>query len=275
MKKTTFLLGFISLITTAAFSQAPVDGFYPGKGNGAVAVSGSFEQYDSFFLGNGSEANWAGDYNVNSISLYGTYGITEDLGIAVSIPYIMISTINFQGDDVTRKDLQDINIYAKYRAFDKDFGSWSLAISPALGFFTPLTNYTVDFYGVGQQATGFDLRGIAMATFDNGLFAELQGSGLVRFNPAPSGSTFNVKAGYFNSKWYADIYYSIQSIPGGEDLPDPEDFEALGVSFSKIGLTVAYNVTNAIGIYAGGAYVIDGLSVGQSTRYSGGAVWRF
>jgi hypothetical protein len=277
MKKFAFILNiaaFVALpVTTQA--QAPIDCFYPGKGNGAIALSASFESYSQFFLGDGSMANWADDYNVTSYSLYGTYGITDKFAAALSLPYISIKTKNFNGENVNRSDLQDIGLYFKYLAYEKKFDGWKIALSPAVGVSTPLTNYTVDFYGVGQGATAFDVRGIAMFATDLGFFGEVQGAGILRLAPAPSGSSINIKAGYYNAKVYADVFYAIQSIPGGADLPDPENFKALGVSYQKIGGTVAYNISEAIGIYAGGAYVLDGRSVGQSTRYSGGAVWRF
>ena len=266
-----------ALLTTsiAVHAQTPVDGFYPGKGNGAVALSYSHEKYDQFFLGNGSIANWAGDYNVNSVSLYATYGITDKFAAAVSVPYIMIKTVNFSDETVKRKSLQDLGVYLKYRALEKDFGSWNLSLSPAIGFTTPITDYATDFYAVGQDATGLDIRGIAMVTTDMGVFGEVQGAGLLRFNPTPSGASFNVKAGYYNAKIYGDVYYSIQQINGGVGLPDPEDFRELAVSYQKVGVTVAYNILSSLGVYAGGAYVIDGKSVGQSTRITGGAVVRF
>ncbi|MBK8488485.1 MAG: hypothetical protein IPL48_11920 [Bacteroidetes bacterium] len=258
-----------------ANAQAPIDGFYPGKNNGAIAVSGSFESYDEFFLGDGSEANWADDYNTNTIGIYGTYGITDKFAVAVSVPYIMINTMNFNDEEVNRKGIQDLGLYAKYKVINAQIGSLNLSASPALGFSTPLSNYVVDFYGIGQHATAVDLRAIVMATFNNGLFAEAQGAGLVRFDPAPSGSQFNFKAGYFNSKFYGDVFYAIQSIHGGEDLPNPSDFKALGVSYSKAGITLAYNIFDMLGIYVGGAVVLDGENVGKSTRYNGGVVVRW
>lgn len=203
MKKLSVYLVGLTILFSVSVSrgQAPVDGFYPGAGKGAVALSASFETYEDFFLGNGSTATWAGDYNITSYSLYGTYGITEDLAVALSVPYISISTVNFNDEDVNRSDLQDIAVYAKYRVLNKQFNGWKLEASPSVGFYTPITNYTVDFYGVGQQASGLDLRAIVMATLDNGLFVTAQGAGLVRFSPAPSGAAYDLKVGYFNAKW--------------------------------------------------------------------------
>lgn len=270
----TLAIAFI-ISTIIVNAQAPVDGFYPGKNNGAVAVSASFESYNDFYLGDGTTATWAGDYKTTSVSVYGTYGITDKWAVALSVPYIMINTINFSDEDVNRDGLQDIGIYTKYKIVDAQLGGMNLSVSPALGFSTPISNYVVDFYGIGQQATAFDLRAIAMATFNNGIFAEVQGAGLVRLDPAPSGSQFNFKAGYYNAKFYGDIFYAIQSITGGEDLPNPANFEALGVSYQKVGITLAYNIIDWLGVYVGGAVVVDGANVGQSTRFNGGAVVRF
>ncbi len=269
-----FIISCIFLLAEVN-AQAPVDGFYPGKNNAAIAVSGSFESYDSFFLGNGKEANWAGDYNTNSFSIYGTYGLGEKLAIAVSVPYIMVDTKDFNGDDVNRKGLQDLAFYAKYKVVDAQMGGLNLSVSPAVGISTPVSDYVVDLYGIGQGATAVDLRAIAMARFNGGLFFEFQGAGLMRFNPAPSGSQFNFKVGYNNPKFYADAYYTIQSVKGGHDLPNPGDFRKLGVSYHKAGITVAYNIIEMLGIYAGGAIVLNGENVGKSTRYNGGLIVRF
>ena len=66
------------------------------------------------------------------------------------VPYIMIKTVNFSDETVKRKSLQDLGVYLKYRALEKDFGSWNLSLSPAIGFTTPITDYATDFYAVGQ-----------------------------------------------------------------------------------------------------------------------------
>lgn len=271
----TFSAIFFATSAITLYAQAPVDCFYPGKNNGAVALSASFEKYSEFFLGTGETATWAGDYNTTSVGIYGTYGITDNFAVALSIPYIMVNTVNFNDEEVNRDGIQDLGIYAKYKLFYFDMSALDIEISPSVGFTTPLSDYVVDFYGIGQGATSFDLRAIIMAKFNSGLFAELQGAGLVRLDPAPSGSQFNFKLGYFNDKIYADLYYTIQNISGGEDLPNPDNFEALGVSYQRAGVTLSYNIFSALGIYVGGATTLDGENVGKSNRISGGAVFRF
>ncbi|MFN3940640.1 MAG: hypothetical protein ACK4IY_08620 [Chitinophagales bacterium] len=266
---------FIASSCIPISAQAPVDGFYPGNNNGTLALSASFEKYNEFFLGTGESVPWLGDYNTTSIGIYGTYGITDDFALALSIPYIVINTIYFNSEEVNRGGIQDLGFYAKYKLFHFDMSALDIEISPSVGFTTPLSNYIVDFYGVGQGATSFDLRSILMARWNNGLFAEIQGAGLVRLDPAPSGSQFNLKLGYFNEKMYADLYYTMQNISGGEDLPSPANYEALGVSYQRAGFTVAYNIFSALGIYLGGATTLDGENVGKSNRFTGGGVFRF
>lgn len=269
---TTILILFFTL---HVYTQAPVDCFYPGKGNTQIALSASFEKYSTFYYGNGDTQDWADDYKTNSYSLYGQYGISEKFAAVVSIPFIMVNTMNYNNEDVHRKSLQDIALFMKYRALEKTKGNWTYTLSPSLGFSTPMTNYTVDFYGVGQGATAVDARLGFMLRNNKGYFAEIQAAGLVRFDPAPSGFAANAKIGYFNARWYADVYYTMQNISGGADLPDPSSFEELGVSYNRAGATVAYNIGEKVGIYIGGASVLSGLNIGKSNRVSGGFVLRF
>ena len=112
-----------------------------------------------------------------------------------------------------------------------------------------------------------------MVTTDMGVLVKCR-SRTLRFNPTPSGASFNVKAGYYNAKIYGDVYYSIQQINGGVGLPDPEDFRELAVSYQKVGVTVAYNISLPWSICRW-RLRDRWKSVGQSTRITGGAVVRF
>ncbi|MBC8045802.1 MAG: hypothetical protein H7Y00_03340 [Fimbriimonadaceae bacterium] len=263
-----FLLSLISV--NSIYSQVNTDGFYPGKQNGSIALSFSYENFNTFYLGSGELADFSGNYITTGISAYAVYGITDDLAASLSIPYIHINAL-----EMGEQGLQDLSINAKYKLVKVDAEKINISISPALGFSFPVTNYLLSDFGIGQQATGFDARIIVHMKTNSNFFAEMQGGGLLRFDPAPGGFVFLAKTGYAGNKIYADVSYALQKINEGQDLETPSvNLKALGISYQKINATIAHNI-HGFSVYASGGYVLDGENIGKAIRVGGGILYRF
>ena len=73
-----------------AQAQSLVSGFMNGDGKGAVAVSYTAEQFDEAFLvpSDADEVPVFNKINVNSVSLFATYGISARLDFVLNLPYI-------------------------------------------------------------------------------------------------------------------------------------------------------------------------------------------
>jgi hypothetical protein len=82
--------------------------------------------------------------------LYATYGLSDQLDVVMSLPYIsaegnasqeQLNNLNYSN---TRSGVQDVSFYLKYNPYFHNFGKSSLRLIGALGLKTPLGDYKVD-----------------------------------------------------------------------------------------------------------------------------------
>ena len=88
----TLLLGVLLVAgaTPLVRAQSLVSGFMAGKGHGSFVVSGTSERYSNVYLAP-DKIDGVPVYRevrVNSVNLYGTYGLTDKIDAIVSLPYI-------------------------------------------------------------------------------------------------------------------------------------------------------------------------------------------
>ena len=80
----------VTAVANTAQGQSLVSGFMAGKGHGSVVVSGTAERYTDVYL---APEKISGvpifqEVRVNSLNLYGTYGLSDKIDAVVSLPYI-------------------------------------------------------------------------------------------------------------------------------------------------------------------------------------------
>lgn len=265
MKKTLLLLFLAS--SCIAFSQAPVDGFYKGKGHLDLGLSAGYEMSSKYFAGTDKIALGR---DIISASIFAGYGITDRLDVYASVPYVQINKV--QG-------LQDGSLYLKFRAFEKDLEHARISISLAAGGLTNLTDYeTEGGSAIGQQAKTLDLRPILHYQCHSGLFFTAQGAYLLKSDPTPSAINAALKVGYAAPSYYLDVWYAYQTSDGGlnyrGDNPIGYSFTELGVDYHKAGLTFYKPFSNKLGGFANASYVLSGRNISQGTGFGIGLVWK-
>ncbi len=199
-----------ALATSFAYAQPITDGFMKGKGNGSLVVSYSWERYDEFYAGStlreGIDTGlrtWGGEITTQSVSLYGTIGLTDNVDIIVNVPYITVQGAGV--DTVSQEDsgLQDASLFVKWRPLLIETGGGNLSFLGALGFATPLSDYEEDLpLSIGNQSTRTDLRLITHFQSNAGLFGELQAGYSLRTNDVPNATLLSAKIGYAASAVY-------------------------------------------------------------------------
>lgn len=276
---------------STAFSQSPISGFMQGKGKGNVALSYSSEKYENVFLVPQEVEGVPvfNDVKINSASIYGVYGISDQVDVVMVLPYItatgnasqeVLTNNNFENE---RKGLQDVSVFVKYSPFYFDFGQSSLRLIGALGLKTPLGDYKVDeglqsIIAIGNRATTVSTTGMAMFKMNSGLFASGQFAGNFASDEVPNSFSSEVKLGYAASKFYADAFVANQTSTGGVDILGEGFtgfFPATKVNYTKIGLNLYTPITEGIGISAGASTVVEGRNVGKATGIYGGLVYKF
>ena len=150
----TLLLSTILLAgtTSALHAQSLVSGFMAGKGHGSLVVSGTTERYTSAYLAPERVQGVPvfSEVRVNSLNLYGTYGITDKIDAVISLPYIQskgqafgaaIADLNTlypsQGFANTRQGFQDVTALLKFKSYTREIGSSILDLLGVVSFSTP------------------------------------------------------------------------------------------------------------------------------------------
>ena len=266
MKVFTLIL-FSLFVFPYSYSQGKIDGFYKGKGNGSVVLGFGFEDPKSYFAGS-EKIDLS--RNLYYINLYGTYGITDNFDVNISLPYLSSNK---------ESNLQDVSVMIKYRFFQSASESGNLELSLGAGFSTPVSDYNVGgLNDIGQQATIIETRAMAQYKWNTGWFTMLQSGFSVKFKETPNSLPVVIKAGKAAGKWYYDIFYDYQHSFGGIDYlgtPRPQNFKALGTDYQKAGGTLYRSLSDNLGAAINLSYIFEGRNTFQGPSYGLSVVYNF
>ncbi len=291
------MLCLLLLLSPAfACAQGMIDGFMRGTGNVVTAVSYSTESYKDFYKNTTQvqEPN-LGTISTQSISIFAAAGITDNIDVMASLPYISASAD--QGYWQTQSALQDLSIAVKWRPLQVKLpAAGTLSVIAAGGLTMPVTNYVANApVAVGHHSTAADARLLVNFMSAFGFFAAIQ-TGYIRRGDVeldrltldggdamktnvPDALDFSAKVGYGNSDFYLDAWLQSQSARGGTNIGDTDaSFPSNGISFTRIGVTGYYPlkfIAEKLGISIAGATTLSGRNIGRSNRISIGAVYEF
>lgn len=254
----------LGLFAISGYSQGLIDGFFKGKGNGAVAVSASFETASKYWAG---ENQIDFERNMPNAGIFGTYGLLDGLDIVASIPFVNLSP-------------QDASLFLKLRALRANIGSNSnLVLGIAGGMSAPMSNYnTESSTAIGQRATVFEGRAFAQFHLNNTFFIQAQSGYAYALDPVPSFVPLSVKLGITRNNWYADVWFDLRDGETGKDYQGvgdraPESFRELEVDYQRVGATFYKPFSEKFGMSLGGGYTLSGRNVFQSAFINLGAIW--
>ena len=263
MNKLLSLVLFSIIFSADGFGQGRIDGFFKGENNGAAVLGIGFEDTKNYFIGTEKSDLSRSLYYFN---LFGAYGISDNLDVNISVPYITSND---------NSNFQDVSVFIKYKAFS--FGK--LHLITAAGISTPLTNYDLGgLNDIGQQATVIETRAMAHYKWTSGWFATLQSGFSFKLEETPNSIPVTIKGGKAAGNWYYDLYYDFQHSFGGIDYrgtPRPQNFSEFGVDYHKVGVTVYRSISDSLGGYASLSYLLSGRNVFQGAGYGLGLVYNF
>jgi len=260
MSKFHFVILFFSF---SAFSQGPVDGFFKGKGNLDLAISGSFQHSEKFYMGFNTI-----DYvrTLTSVSLFAEVGVTNNFDVIANIPFI-------------NGQFQDASFFVKYGLpFDFCGEDSPFHIVPALGISFPLSNYaTQASQAIGQRATQIQPKLILQYQLKHGFFIQAQSGYNYTLDPVPSSIPISAKFGFSKNKIYSDVWFDYQKGLGDIEWIGgaSQDFRTLYVTYSKFGGVFYYAIRPKVGIFINGSYILSGINLGKSFTIGAGFVYKF
>lgn len=290
--KNNLITSVIMFLPALIMAQSPLSGFMKNKGEGAAVVTYSSENYDKVFLVP-SEIDGVpvfNDVEVQSVSLYAEYGITDKLNVIVNLPYIKAEgnaseqVLANNGFENTRKGLQDLKLYLKYDLKSFDFANSRLNFMGALGLETPLGDYAVDeglqsIIAIGNRSTTVNATGIFMYKLNSGFFTTGQVGYSVKSNDVPNALLSEFKLGYAASKFYLDAFIANQlSDKDGVDILGQGFtgfFPATRVNYTRVGVNAYVPLAGGFGLTGGANSYIEGRNLGKSSGYYGGVAFSF
>ncbi|MEQ8704889.1 MAG: hypothetical protein RIC19_13260 [Phaeodactylibacter sp.] len=279
------------LWSAAATAQSLLGSFMNGKGKGTVALSYTAESYDNVFLvpADAEGVPVFNEVEVNSVSLFGTYGISDRLDVVAALPHISATGNASQGvlDELgfenNRSGIQDLSLFVRYNPLSLDMGDHSLNFMLGGGISTPLGGYEVDeglqsILAIGNRATSFN--GLAMAQFRtaSGVFLTTQAGYSLRSGEVPNAVLGEIRAGYAGAKFYVDAWYAGQVSTGGVNILGEGFngfFPATDVSFSRAGITLFAPIASGFGVSVSASRYLNGRNVGEATGFSGAVTYSF
>jgi len=279
------------LLPGISSAQGLVDGFMRGAGRTNVAVSYSYESYDTYLVNKSETQNTAlGTISTQSVSLFVAGGITDYLDVVLGLPYI--SAKASEGTLSPQSGFQDFSAYLKARPLQLELPEAKLSGIVAGGIAVPVTDYVGDFpVAIGHHSTNLDGRLVVQYTMDMGLFAAVQGGYIHRSNvtldhgsltedrgaevAVPDAVDFIGKVGFFNEDFYVAGWINRQNAQSGTNIGPGVAFPSNAQSFTKIGLDAYYPLPfmKSLGVSLGFGTVVDGRNVGKATRFSGGIAY--
>ena len=231
------------LISQLAFAQ--LDGWNNGKGKGVFAASAGAEIGLDYSAGDSLTGITR---TITSLSLFGSYGILDDLDVSVMVPYVTIS--NGSG-------LQDGSVYLKWLPSKSEKHSLGVAV----GAGAPLSDYDTDngLGTIGQQAEVIRFAGLGQLFLNNNYFI----GGSFRYelasDPVPSTAVSEIRFGNAGSDLFWEVEGKYQWSEGikdylGENCNEPETFREIAVEFVRLSIKGYKPLNNTSGVSASVTY---------------------
>ena len=290
-------MGFIIACTclTKTNAQTDADGIMMGKNLYCLGVMGATSSWTNYWEGTLLRTNDnIGRVRTNMIGPMGSLGITKNLNLLFSLPYV--STRASAGQLKGFNGMQDISVWAKYRALRIKKNSSSFSIFTIAGINTPTNNYVKDYLplSIGLGSSNLTLRGMVDYQYKN-WFATASGSMVMRSNikidrqvyyttqmiysnqvEMPNVSQFNVRTGFRNKEIVAEVVYDQWTTLGGFDITKNNmPFPSNKMNQSRIGFNGKYEPAKWKGLSLTSAVFMTtaGRNMGKSNAVQFGAFY--
>lgn len=264
-----------TLLLPALASAQGETGFLRGAGHLDTAISYTKDAYNEFWVGTDKVHDpGVGRVTRSTYNLYAAYGLTDDVDLALSAPWVVASSTS--GNFDRESDLQDLGFQAKWRLLRERVGPGEASFLVAPGVKIPGSDYeenSVTAIGDGQP----DYRGrvIAHYGFDCGAFVSLE-SGYDRRVGEPKDETpWNVTVGatFFDVLTVSPFYSAVRSY-GGPNI-GTDSFPAVQEEYDRWGVGAYARLTDTFGLTGFWRTTTDGRNTGDVDGFSLGIVVRY
>ncbi len=291
------IAALLAMISIALSAQTDIDGIMMEKSGFCVGPMYSYSSWKNYWEGTLKRENLnLGRVSTQMFGMMGNYGVTRKLNVLFSAPYV--KTKATAGTLHGLKGLQDLNLFVKWRPYQKKMGYGRLSLFGIAGVSIPLTNYVADFLPLSIGLHSKTALARIMADYQRGnLFVTGSATYVLRDNikidrnayyttemhytnevEMPDGANFNFRAGFRNQRWIAEAVVNNWTTLGGFDITrNNMPFPSNKMNATTVGANFKYVLPSLpqLSIVAGGNATIAGRNMGKTTTVYGSFFYVF
>ncbi len=268
------LLASALLAAPLPVAATSIDGFFPARGQGDLVLSHTAERYDEFWMGDEKVADpGMGRVETRSESLWGRFGLTDDLAVIFAAPWVDAES-NGSGGWCDR-GFQDATALLSWRALGRQRAAGRHTVALGGGLRTPVESYDPNLpVDRGDGTTDVLLR--AAYQLERGRFYLTQMVGYeLRGGDAPDGVPFRTTFGVTLGRITTSASWAAYRAAGGSDIGEPGfTFPGNEDEHERIGLHLYARLAETWGLAAGTFTTLDGRNTGDAEGLSLGVVHR-
>jgi hypothetical protein len=251
-----------------------LNGFFPAKGQGDLALSYTDESYDEFWVGTHKmSVPDIGTVTTRSYSLWARYGFTDRVAVIANVPYVDVDSNGLAG--FADSGLQDLSAMVELKALERG-GESRHRLVVAVGGRTKLSDYEANApVSLGDGTTDVLLRLVYQFERHGFYFSQEVGYDL-RGGDAPDGTPLYTELGYTLRRVTITGFYLRYVAHGGTDIGDPGfTFPSNKDETARIGAKVFGRVSDSFGLFAAGFTTLSGRNSGDASGVSVGTTYSF
>ena len=278
-----------------SFAQTDIDAIMMNKKQFCAGIMYGSGSWKNYWEGTNKRDNAnLGTVSTKEYMVQGNYGITNNLNILFSLPYI--SNKATAGTMHSIKGLQDLSLFVKYMPLKKKIGLGTFSLYSIGGLSFPTTNYVADYLplSIGMHSTNLSFRGMLDYQISS-WFATVSGTYIQRSNVKidrtsyytnelhytnevfmPNATSFNFRTGIRNDLLIAEAFVNNWITRGGFDISKNNmPFLSNRMNSTTVGFNGKYYLkkVNNLSITGGFHYTVAGRNVGETTHYNVGAFY--
>ena len=287
----------ILIISISSSAQTDIDGIMMEKNGFCVGPMFGYGSWKNYWEGTLKRDNLnLGRVSTQMFGLMGNYGVTRKLNVLFSALYV--KTKASAGTLHGLQGVQDMNLFVKWRPYQKKIGDGRLSLFGIAGISFPLSNYTPDFLPLSIGLHSKTALARIMADYHQGnLFATGSATYVLRDNikidrdayyttemhytnevEMPAGANFNFRAGFRSFRLIAEAVINNWTTLGGFDITrNNMPFPSNRMNATTVGANFKYVLPSLpqLSIVAGGNIAVAGRNIGQATTIYGSFFYVF
>jgi len=289
----TALAALVALPMSSLAAQSIDDGLMLARHTLSTGVMYSRESWDHYWEGSLERINGnIGTLTTRTATWVGGYGISDRIGLLAVLPYVHTHTS--QGVLRDMSGVQDLTLAAKLRLYSTGTTNHGALSAFVVGTGAiPMSHYTPDFMPLSIGTAGRRAAARLTVNYQSNaaLFATVSSAytfcsnvHLNRNSYYDNGQLYNtnevwmpnvllnsVTAGLAHGRWMLPVTLTQQRTLGGSDIRRQDmPFVANRMDFLKLDAAAMYELPASFSVRVGGAHVLSGRNVGQTTAFTTG-----